>query len=66
MKQYIVFRARHGQYIVRAETAVRAVQAVLWIADGFACDWVCHRLETYPKHLQDRLLRESTILEGAA
>ena len=62
MKTYIVFRRGHGQYIVQAETLVRAVQSVLMIADGFARDWIAHDLSTYPAHLQSRLMRESTII----
>jgi hypothetical protein len=62
MNTYIVFRAGHGQHIVRAETLVRAVQAVLLRADGFARDWTAHDLSTYPVHLQARLRSESTII----
>lgn len=62
MHQFVVFRAGYGQFVVTAETTVRAIQSVLLIADGFACDWICHRLNTYPAHLQARLLRESIIL----
>jgi hypothetical protein len=62
MKTYIVFRAGYGQYIVQAETLVRAIQSVLMRADGFARDWTAHDLSTYPQHLQARLTRESTII----
>ncbi len=62
MKTYIVFRRSHGQYIVQAETLIRAIQSVLMIADGFARDWTAHDLSTYPAHLQSRLLRESSII----
>ncbi len=57
MKTFIVFRAGHGQFIVQAETLVRAIQSVLMRADGFA-----HDLSTYPQHLQARLRSESTII----
>ncbi len=62
MKTYIVFRAGHGQFIVQAETLVRAIQSVLMRADGVARDWTAHDLSTYPAHLQARLRRESTII----
>jgi hypothetical protein len=62
MRTYIVFRAGHGQYIVQAETLVRAIQSVLMRADGFARDWTAHDLSTYPQHLQARLVRESIVL----
>jgi hypothetical protein len=62
MKTYIVFRPGHGQYIVQAETLVRAIQSVLIRADGFARDWIAHDLSTYPQHLQDRLRRESVAI----
>ena len=62
MKTYIVFRPGHGQYIVQAETLVRAVQSVLMRADGVARDWTAHDLSTYPAHLQARLRRESVTI----
>ena len=62
MKTYIVFRAGYGQYIVQAETLVRAIQSVLMRAEGFARDWIAHDLSTYPQHLQTRLIRESIVL----
>ena len=61
MKQWIVF-GRRGQVILQAETMVRAIQAAIVACGGFARDWNAHRLETYPQHLQARLLRESQIL----
>lgn len=61
MQQYIVFGAL-GQCVVSAETWVRAIQAAIEALGGFAADWTAHRLSTYPEHLQQRLLRESTII----
>jgi hypothetical protein len=62
MKTYIVFRAGHGQYVVQAETLVRAIQSVILRAHGVARDWIAHDLSTYPQHLQDRLRRESVAI----
>ena len=61
MRQYIVFRRGH-QYIVHAETLVRAIQSAMLHAGGVASDWTCHRLDTYPLHLQARLTLESTTI----
>jgi hypothetical protein len=62
LKTYIVFRAGHAQYIVQAETRVRAVQAVLLRAEGLAHDWIAHELNSYPEHLQARLRRDSVTI----
>lgn len=61
MHQFIVFRRGH-QFIVHAETLVRAIQSAMLHAGGVASDWTCHRLDTYPAHLQARLTLESTTL----
>lgn len=61
LQTYIVFR-RGAQLIVQAETLVRAVQSAILHSGGVARDWVAHRLDTYPEHLQSRLLRESTTI----
>lgn len=64
MEQWIVWSPtkKGPQSIVRAESLVRAVQSAISAHDGFAIDWRAHRLATYPKHLQDRLVRESMII----
>lgn len=61
MTTYIVFR-RKQQFIVQAETLVRAVQAALLHSGGVASEWNCHALSTYPDHLQTRLIKESPTL----
>lgn len=59
--QFIVFR-RGAQLIVTAPTWVRAIQAAIEHAGGFAADWTAHRFDSYPQHLQTRLLRESVVI----
>jgi len=61
MNQYIVFRAG-GQYIVSAETSVRAVQAVILEIGGFAKDWNVHNLSDYNPKLRARVIADSVIL----
>ena len=58
MKTYVVF-GKLGQYMVDAESLVRAVQTAMLHAGGFAKDWTAHVLASYPDHLQIRLLRET-------
>lgn len=62
MQKFIVFRAGHGQYIVRAASPADAVQQVLYVADGTAWDWTVHKLSDYNSNLQARLMRESVVL----
>lgn len=61
MRQYIVFR-RGYQFIVNAESVVRAIQTAMLQAGGVASDWTCHQFSSYPQHLQARLTRESITL----
>jgi hypothetical protein len=61
MQEFIVFGKR-GQAIVHAETLVRAIQSAMLAFGGVAHDWTCHRLSTYPAHLQTRLRTESTTI----
>lgn len=61
MRRYIVFR-RGYQYIVHAESVVRAIQTAMLHGGGVADDWVCHQFSSYPQHLQARLTRESVTL----
>lgn len=58
MHQFIVFKPG-AQFIVEAETMVRAIQSAILHSGGLARDWTAHRLSTYPQHLQIRLQRES-------
>ena len=62
MTRWIVWCTGRDQLIVRAETLVRAIQTAMLQSGGAASEWRAHRLETYPAHLQARLLRESRIL----
>jgi hypothetical protein len=45
--------------VVRAETWIRAVQAMIAVTDTVARDWTAQRLSDYPEHLQARLRREA-------
>jgi hypothetical protein len=61
MRDFLVFRPGcKGHYVVRAETSIRAVQAMIEVTDDtVARDWTAQRLSDYPEHLQVRLRREA-------
>lgn len=66
MQQFIVFRNIYpnagAQYIVKAETYVRAIQAVLAATDTVADGWIAHKLNSYNPKIQSRLIAESVSL----
>jgi len=60
--KYII-SARRQQYIVEAETEFRAIQAVIAATDLYANDiTLCQIFDSYPVHMQTRLLATSTTL----
>jgi len=60
MRDFLVFRPGcKGHYVVRAETWIRAIQAMIAVTDTVARDWTAQRLSDYPEHLQVRLRREA-------
>jgi hypothetical protein len=60
MRDFLVFRPGcKGHYVVRAETWIRAVQAMIAVTDTVARDWTAQRLSDYPERLQVRLRREA-------
>jgi len=60
--KYII-AARRQQYIVNAETEFRAIQAVIAATDLRAGDiTLCQIFNSYPAHMQARLLTTSTTL----
>ncbi len=61
MKTYIVF-GNLGQFIVDAETTIRAIQAAILNGGGLASDWVAHDFSQYNQKLQARLRSESTAI----
>ncbi len=66
MSTYIVF-GKLGQYIVSAESWVRAIQSVLEHTDTlgqcFAADnWTAHRLSNYNPAMRARLIAESVSI----
>ena len=66
MRKYIVF-GKLGQYIVSAESWVRAIQAVLEHTDNigqpFAADyWQAHQLAHYNPTIRAKLVRDSVAI----
>jgi hypothetical protein len=61
MQDFIVF-GKFGQFIVTAETWVRAVQVVVSQTNAYARDCYAHDLSGYNEKLRKRLLRESKRL----
>lgn len=60
--KYII-AARKQQYIVDAETEFRAIQAVIAATDLIANDiTLCQIFNSYPAHMQTRLIATSTTL----
>jgi len=53
--KFIVF-GRLGQYIVNAESFIRAIQAVIIETNTVALDWNCHALKGYPEKYQAKIL----------
>lgn len=63
MTPFVVFGKR-GQFLVNAESLVRAVQAAMLHAGGVASDWTAHKLSSYPFHLAARLSAESACISA--
>jgi len=62
MQTYII-AARKRQFIVDAETEFRAIQAVIAATELVADDiTLCQIFNSYPAHMQTRLIATSTIL----
>jgi hypothetical protein len=62
MTKYII-AARKQQYIVDAENEFRAIQEVIAATELVADDiTLCQIFNSYPAHMQTRLLSTSTIL----
>ena len=55
--KFIVF-GRLGQFVVTAESFIRAIQAVIAETNTIAYDWNCHNLSGYPKKYQDKILAD--------
>jgi hypothetical protein len=53
--KFIVF-GKSGQYIVTAESFIRAIQAVIAQTNTVALDWNCHALKGYPEKYQAKIL----------
>lgn len=55
--KFIVF-GKSGQYIVTAESFIRAIQAVIAQTNTVALDWNCHALKGYPKKYRAKILND--------
>lgn len=55
--KYLVF-GKLGQYIVSAESYVRAIQAVITETNSVAFDWKCHIFNSYPEKLQAKIIND--------
>lgn len=60
-EKYIVF-GKLGQYIVTAESWVRAIQIVIAKTDSVAFDWNSHIFNSYPEKLQIRIINDSRTI----
>ena len=56
-EQYIVF-GQKGQFIVSAESSIRAIQNVIAETETVAKDWNCHIFKSYPQKLQTKILND--------
>ena len=55
--KYLVF-GKLGQYIVSAESYVRAIQSVIAETNSVAFDWKCHIFNSYPEKLQTKIVND--------
>lgn len=61
MSKYIVFGA-FGEYIVNAETPIRAIQEAIMQVGGTSIHWNAHLLSSYSEKHQKMLTANATIL----
>lgn len=61
MNKYIVF-GTFGEYIVNADTPIRAIQEAMIQVGGTSINWNAHLLSSYSEKWQKMLSANATVL----
>jgi hypothetical protein len=62
MKQYIVWQGKAAEYLVVADSAIRAIQTVLEHTDTVAASWEVATLDSYSIKAQTKILNNAVAI----